>query len=228
MIDERLLRQRLEVAVADVRPPSRLHEIVGEQPGRSPRRGQQLLAVAAVVLVLAAIAVLVASNVDPDDAVTTDQPSTTTTIDRRPTVGEAVQVPVEVLPAGFELIDEVAAEAEIADDAWPYSVLTFAASPESLEAGGPAVRIAVLPLQLWVSDLRAHVESFTGERPELGDIVTVDPPWTPSGADELLAPADGWVRLARTAAPDVLLLVDGRSIDQPTLEAMVAQATPST
>lgn len=231
MIDEQLLRRRLQVAVADVRPPSRLDEIVGGAPKRPPRRAQQVLAVAAVVLVLAAIAAIVATTADRDEAVTTDEPTTTTTTDagpQRETLGASVSVPADLLPAGFVLVSEVEGTAEIADDTVTYTVATFGRSAADVEAGGPALRVAVLPQRLWVNDLELAVEALGADPPALGDTLRIDAPWTPAGTDELLGSDGEWARIGRATAPDVLLLVDGRGVDDPTLEAIVAQATPST
>lgn len=229
-MNEQLLRERLHAATADIHPVPRLDEILAA-PGRSPRRGPAVLAIAAALLVVAAVAAVLALRPASDPSVVTDQPSTTTTsavVDDRPAAGDAARVPIELLPAGFELIDETEGRAEFPSGSRTYTVLRFAESASSYDAGDPALRVAVLPTRVWVSEMASAVAALERPAPQPGEIVRLDAPWLPTGTADLLPVDDGpWLHYSRSIGPDLLLLVSGRDLDDDTLEAIVAQATTS-
>jgi hypothetical protein len=227
-MNEDVLRQRLEAAVADVHPTPRLDEVIAGR--RRPGRGPQVLAVAAVVLVLGAFAVVIASRTDRTPTTVTNQPSTTSTAPTttRPSLGDAVAVPKDLLPAGFVLVDERRETAQIGEDRWPYAVLYFAASPEDYDAGGPAIRVAYLPLSFWVEQARTVMAIGQPAPAPYGETMRLDAPLVPQGTRGALPVDDGpWVHYARSLGKAVLLLVDGRDVEDRTLKAIVEEARPS-
>ncbi|MEZ5184083.1 MAG: hypothetical protein R2702_19795 [Acidimicrobiales bacterium] len=227
MNDDDDLRRRLRDAVADVHPPSRLHEIEA-QPRSDARMLPPLLLAAAAVLALVAVGALVASRRDPDPTVTAGRGIPSTTIDVGPVVGEAVAVPERLLPEGFVLVDEQEAIAEPAGVPAPYAVLTFAASPAALDAGGPAIRVAVLRSPTWVDELRNAIESPSVPRPRPEQLLRLDAPYAPLGAEGLLPLDDGpWSHVGRAVSEDVLLLVDGRDVDGRLLDALAPEVQPA-
>lgn len=226
-MNDDLLRQRLAAAVADVHPTPRLDEVVAGR--RRPGRGPQVLAVAAVILVLGAIAVVVATRGDRTPTTVTERPpaTTTTTGPRRATLGDAVAVPKDLLPAGFQLIRERALEARIGGgDPLTYWVLEFAASPEAYASGGPAIRVAQLPDRAWVSQARlSALPGADGSTPDYGEVMRAEGPYVPPGTDEGLPVSDGpWTRYERSLGRAALILVDGRQVDDRTLERIAREA----
>ncbi|MEZ5138278.1 MAG: hypothetical protein R2711_05795 [Acidimicrobiales bacterium] len=179
MNDDDDLRRRLRDAVADVHPPSRLHEIEA-QPRSDARMLPPLLLAAAAVLALVAVGALVASRRDPDPTVTAGRGSPP----RRSTSGRwsARRWPC---PSGCSpragLADRAEAIAEPAGVPAPYAVLTFAASPAALDAGGPAIRVAVLRSPTWVDELRNAIESPSVPRPRPEQLLRLDAPYAPLG-----------------------------------------------
>jgi hypothetical protein len=216
---DQLLRDRMDRAVAGIRPTSRLDEILAgprggtvpsPKPSRQTPRRTTLMAVAAALVLLAAFAAgWLVRNAGRDTThleiapVTTTGVGSTTTSDG-PRLGSRASVLTSTLPTGMRLIDERPSTGESGFGA----TLRFAREEGPLNGDGPYLVLTVTN----ASDYGTQwADRVTGD--VAGRIAGHDAYRTTSGP----ALGSGWTGLAWANGPDEVVEIQSKGIDDDTV-----------
>lgn len=219
---DQLLRDRMDRAVAGIRPTSRLDEIVAGPrggtvppplPPRQPPKRITLIAIAAALVLLAAFtAGWLVRSAERDTTrleiapVTTTGVGSTTTSDG-PRLGSQVTVLASTLPPGMRLIDETPTAS---DDGFG-ATLRFARAAGSWTGDGPYLRLSVAHAAGYGTQWAARTTSEPVARIDGHDAYrTTSGP----GLDA------GWTELAWATGPDELIQIQSKGIDDETVLAI--------
>ncbi|HWJ63862.1 MAG TPA: hypothetical protein VNS19_17940 [Acidimicrobiales bacterium] len=219
---EQLLRDRMEAAVTDIRPASRLDEILAGPPGgtvpppspsRQPPRRITLLAVAAALVAVAAFtAGWLVRSADRDTTRIENQPATTTAAGststaERARVGTQLTVLTSTLPKGVRLIDETPTSG---GDGFS-TTLRFAAEPGTFTGSGPYLRISV-----------THADGFATQWAErsTGDPVAQVQGHDAWRSDDGPGIQPGWTSLSWATGPDELVEIQSKGVADDTVLAI--------
>lgn len=221
-MNDQLLRERLDGAVAGIRTTSRLDEILAGPPGgtvpspspsRQPPRRITLIAAAAALIALAAFAAGWAVRSADDGTtrleiqpVTTTAGSTTAADGAR--IGDHLTLSRDALPPDLQLVDETF---EASADAFTASVRLAPDDEQRWTGDGPYVRVNVAHAPAFGTQWKA---STTGEPTA---------PVSGHAAFRTAAPVGlgaGWVSLGWATGPDEVIEVQAKGVDDATLAAI--------
>lgn len=221
-MNEQLLRTRLDGAVADIRPTSRLDEILARPAGgraepppppKPDRRRATWLAAAAIVVLLAALAAVLVVRTG-DDRTTRLQPQpVATTLPSGTRIGSRLSVLASSLPPGMRVIDE-SPEVDGADAA---RFSRYAQEPGLWTGEGPYLRVSALH-GLEYADYWA-----TTERGELVGQVQGHDAYRVTGAPGQPTSGEGtnpWKTLTWATGPDEVIEIQSKGLDDATVLAI--------
>lgn len=219
-MNDPFLRERMEGAVAGIRPASRLDQILAGPRAVPPKAAPEppsralLLAVAAAIAVIAGVTVaLVMGNAGQEPSRLDVVPaSTTTTVPADGArLGERVSILAATLPPGMRLIDETPRSANV--DATRFT--RFAVDDGRWNGDGPYLRISVIRGSGYEAYWRDSDRGAPFARVGGADVYRlVGQPGLPAESTE------GWVTYSWATGPDELVEMQAKGIDDDTVLAI--------
>lgn len=221
-MNDQLLRDRLHGAVTDIRPTSRLDEILAGPPGatvpsplapRQPPKRITLMAIAAALVLLAAFAAgWLARSAERETTRLENAPATTTAVGSTaasdgPRLGARLTVLASTLPAGVRLVDETLPSPGDGFGA----TLRLAAEDGTFTGDGPYLRITLSEADgigtQWAG--RSTGEPFVDVDGRNATRATSGPGIEP-----------GWSSLTWASGPDEVIEVQSKGVDDETVLAI--------